>query len=180
LRTQQIIIEETGVADSIDPLAGSYYLEALTDQLEEQAWKMANQVEAMGGMLGAIEKRYFRSIIDESYHRYLKAVENNEKIIVGYNKYGQVEDLSMDVFEVDEALEQKQIRRLQEVKMQRDNRAVEQALDQIAETSRQGENVLEACIEAVKLYATHEELIRAICRFRESYSQEYRIMSSKI
>ncbi len=180
LRTQQIILEETGVADSIDPLAGSYYLEALTDKLEEESWKMVNRVKEMGGMLGAIEKRYFRSIVDESYHRYLMAVENNEKIIVGYNKYDQGEELSMDVFEVDEALEQKQKRRLKQVKKERDSRAVEQALDKIAEISKQGENVMDACIEAVTLYATHEEIIKAICRPRESYSQEYRIMSSKI
>jgi methylmalonyl-CoA mutase N-terminal domain/subunit len=180
LRTQQIIIEETGVADSIDPLAGSYYLEALTDKLEEESWKMVNRVEELGGMLGAIEKRYFRSIVDESYHRYLRAVENNEKIIVGYNKYDQGEELSMNVFEVDEALEQKQKHRLEQVKQARDSKAVEQALDKIAEISKQGKNVMDACIEAVKLYTTHEEIIKAICRPRQSYSQEYRIMSSKI
>ncbi len=96
MRTQQIIIEETGVADTIDPLAGSYYIESLTDKVEEEAWKIVDRVEEMGGMLEAIERRYFRSLIDESYHRYLKAVENNEKVIVGYNKYHHTEELPIN------------------------------------------------------------------------------------
>jgi methylmalonyl-CoA mutase N-terminal domain/subunit len=180
LRTQQIVIEETGVADTIDPLGGSYYVEHLTNKLEEEAWKLVDQVEEMGGMIEAIEKRYFRSLIDESYHRYLRAVDRNEKVIVGYNKYRQVEEeLPIGIFEVDEALEEKQKRRLREVKEKRHPKAVEQALDRIAEISAQGENVMDACIEAVKRYATHEEIIKAICRPRKSYSEEYRIMSSK-
>lgn len=179
MRTQQIIIEETGVADTIDPLAGSYYIESLTDKVEEEAWKIVDRVEEMGGMLEAIERRYFRSLIDESYHRYLKAVENNEKVIVGYNKYHHTEELPIGVFEVPEEIEEKQKRRLKEVKEKRDNKAVEEALDRIAEVSARGENVMDACIEAAKLYATHEEIIRAICRPRESYSEQYRIMSSK-
>jgi methylmalonyl-CoA mutase N-terminal domain/subunit len=179
LRTQQIIVEETGVADTIDPLGGSYYVEHLTDKLEEEAWKLVDQVESMGGMIAAIEKRYFRFLIDQSYHRYLKAVERNEKVIVGYNKYRQKEEIPVGVFEITEELEEKQKKRLKEVKEKRHQKAVEEALDKIAELSAQGENVMEACIEATKLYATHEEIIKAICRPRKSYSEEYRIMSSK-
>ncbi|MFH1349311.1 MAG: methylmalonyl-CoA mutase family protein [Pseudomonadota bacterium] len=179
LRTQQIIIEETGVADTIDPLAGSYYVESLTDKIEGEAWKIVDKVEEMGGMLAAIENRYFRSIIDETYHRYLKAVDNNEKVIVGYNKYRQEEELPIGVFEVPEEIEEKQKRRLRKVKEGRDSQAVERALGKIAVVSERGENVMDACIEAAKVYATHEEIIKAICRPRESYSEQYRIMSSK-
>jgi methylmalonyl-CoA mutase N-terminal domain/subunit len=180
LRTQQIIVEETGVADTVDPLAGSYYLEALTDQLEEEAWKIVERIEDMGGMLGAIQKRYLHSIIDESHHRHLRAVESGEKVIVGYNKHQQSEEVPIPVFEVHPELEEKQKRRVKEVRENRDNTAVEAALDKIAEVSRLGENVMDACIEAAGLYATHEEMIQAVCRHRESYSTEYRIMSSKI
>lgn len=154
LRTQQIVIEETGVADTIDPLGGSYYVEHLTNKLEEEAWKLVDQVEEMGGgMIEATPKRYFRSLIDESYHRYLKAVERNEKVIVGHNKYRQEEEIPIGVFELTEELEEKQKKRLKEVKEKRHPKAVEQALGRIAEISAQGENVMDACIEAVKLYA---------------------------
>lgn len=179
LRTQQILLEETGVADTIDPLGGSYYIEYLTERLEENAWKIIDKIGEMGGMLEAIQRRYLRSLIDDSYNRYLKSVDSGEKIIVGYNKYRHGDELPIDIFEVTEELEEKQKRRLKGVKEKRDSRAVMEALDKIAEISAKGENVMPACIEAAKQYATHEEIIRAICRPRASYTEEYRIMSSK-
>ncbi len=179
LRTQQIIVEETGVADTIDPLGGSYYIESLTDRLENNAWKIVARIDEMGGMLEAIQTRYFRSSIDDSYNRYLKAVEKGEKVIVGYNKYRHGEDLPIETFEVSEEIEEKQKWRLKEVKEKRDNKAVSRALDRIAEVSANGDNVMDDCIEAAKLYASHEEIIKAICRHRRSFTEEYRIMSSR-
>jgi methylmalonyl-CoA mutase N-terminal domain/subunit len=181
LRTQQVIIEETGIADTIDPLGGSYYIETLTDRVEEEAWKIVDKVEEMGGMLQAIENQYFLSIIGKSYHQYLQAVEKGEKVIVGYNKYRhEGDELTVDVFEIDEEIEAKQVRRLEEVKARRDSQAAVAALEKLADVSAKGENVMEAAIRAAECYATHGEIIQAICRPRESYSEQFRLMSSKI
>ena len=179
LRTQQIIVEETGVADTIDPLGGSYYIESLTDRLEENAWNIVARIDEMGGMLEAIQRRYFRSSIDDSYNRYLKAVDKGEKVIVGYNKYRHGEELPIETFEVSEEIEEKQKWRLKKVKEKRDREAVRGARGKLAEVSANGDNVMDDCIEAAKLYASHEEIIKAICRRRKSFTEEYRIMSSK-
>jgi methylmalonyl-CoA mutase N-terminal domain/subunit len=132
-------------------------------------------------MLQAIENQYFLSIIGKSYHQYLQAVEKGEKVIVGYNKYRHDGDeLTVDVFEIDEEIEAKQVRRLEEVKARRDSQAAVAALEKLADVSAKGENVMEAAIRAAECYATHGEIIQAICRPRESYSEQFRLMSSKI
>ncbi len=159
LRTQQIIAEESGVANTIDPLGGSYFVEAFTNRMEEEAFDIINKIDEMGGMLSAIEKNYPQlEIADAAYH-YQKQIDNREKIVVGVNKHViEDEEIPVEVMEIDEELEKIQIEKTRRVKEQRDNAKVARRLERVAEACAGKENVMESLIDAVKEYATVQEL----------------------
>ncbi|MBA2339250.1 MAG: methylmalonyl-CoA mutase family protein [Pyrinomonadaceae bacterium] len=162
LRTQQIIAEETGVVNTIDPLGGSYFLESLTKKMEDGALDYFAKIDAMGGMVEAIEKGYPQREIQESAYQYQKAVERNEQIIVGVNKYRIEDEKQMSVLVIDEAVRDRQVEKLQGVRARRDEGAVANALEKLKRAAQAGDNTMPATIEAVRAYATLGEICSAL------------------
>ena len=170
LRTQQILAEETGVANTIDPLAGSYFIETLTNEIEEAAWGYIHKIDDMGGMIAAIEKGFPQMEIADSAYKFQRQLETSEKIMVGVNKYSTNNQHSIPLLEIDEKIGGEQIKRLKDVRRKRDNRAAKKSLDNIKNACKKGENVMPHCIEAVKNLATLQEICDI---YREVYG-EYR------
>jgi methylmalonyl-CoA mutase N-terminal domain/subunit len=159
LRTQQIIAYESGVADTIDPLAGSYYVEALTNDVEKEVWKYLDKIEEMGGMLAAIEAGYPQKQIQDSSYSYQKEIDSGEQVIVGQNQFQIQEDLShLKTLKVSAAGEALQNQRLHKTKKERDNAAVKTALARVRETAAADGNLMPPILEAVKAYATLQEI----------------------
>jgi methylmalonyl-CoA mutase N-terminal domain/subunit len=157
LRTQQVLAEETGVTNTIDPLAGSYFIEALTSQIEEQAWEYIRKIDEMGGMVAAIERGYPQSEIAESAYKFQKQVDSGEKVIVGVNKY-ITDHPPITTWRMNPDIEQRQLRRLREVKETRDNQKVREFLHEIRKASQNGENLMPHIIDAVREYTTIQEI----------------------
>ena len=170
LRTQQILADETGVTNTIDPLAGSYFVESLTKLMEEKAWEYINKVDDMGGMLAAIDKGFPQMEIADAAYHYQRQIDNGEKVVVGVNKYVVEGRGSPEILKIDEAVEEKQIARLQQVKKERDNRKVGQILKDLRTASKTDKNLMPYVIEAVKEYATEQE----ICDVWRDIFGEYR------
>ena len=158
LRTQQILAHESGAADTIDPLAGSYYVEDLTDGIEEEAFEILEEVDRRVGMLEAVESGWVqRQIQDVAFERQ-QEIEEGERIIVGVNEFEVDEEPEMDLEEVDPDQEQNQRERLKEVKAERDDAAVDEALAGLREAAQGTENVMPHVVDAVKAYATVQEI----------------------
>lgn len=157
LRTQQILAEETGVTNTIDPLAGSYFIEALTNQIEEKAWEYIEKIDKMGGMLAAIDRGYPQIEIGNSAHEFQRQLDSKEKTLIGVNKY-VTEKAPIPFLKIDETLETQQLERLREVKRTRDSRGVAQALNELRSACQSGKNVMPYVIEAVREYATEQEI----------------------
>ncbi len=158
LRTQQILAHESGAADTIDPLAGSYYVESLTDELEQEARELIEEVDERGGMARAIENQWVqRQIQDVAFERQ-REQENGERIIVGVNEFEVEEEGEQDIEEVDEAVEAAQQENVAEVREERDDAAVEDALAALREAAEGEENLMPYIVDAVKAYATTGEV----------------------
>ena len=163
LRTQQIIAEETGVAHTIDPLGGSYFVEALTKKMEDGALDYFAKIDAMGGMVEAVEKGFPQREIQESAYQYQKAVECGEQTIVGVNKYQMDEETSqISILVIDEGVRDRQVERLQQTRDRRDQGAVTNALEKLKRAAIAGDNTMPATIEAVRQYATLGEVCSAL------------------
>jgi methylmalonyl-CoA mutase N-terminal domain/subunit len=158
LRTQQIIAEETGVTNTIDPLGGSYAVEALTDRMERDAMVYINKIDEMGGMLKAIEVGYPQREIAESAFLYQRQLEQNIKTVVGVNKYSIPEEIPIEVLKIDPLMEERQIQRVRKMKRERNSTALKEALKRVAEACRSGENLMEPICEAVRHDATVGEI----------------------
>ena len=158
LRSQQLIAYETGVADTVDPLAGSYYIEKLTDEIEARAQDYIDTIEKMGGPVVAIEKGYVQKEIQESAYRYQKEIEANERIIVGLNKFQVKEEKPKELLKVDPTVRDQQVDRLRELKGQRNQTAVKDALAVVKETAQTGANLMPPILEAVRSLATLGEI----------------------
>ena len=163
LRTQQIIAEETGVANTVDPLGGSYFLEALTNKLEEGALDYFERIDRMGGMVEAVEKGFPQREIQDSAYQYQKALERGEQTIVGVNKYEMKnENQEVPTLVIDESVRKHQLERLEQTRAGRDKGAVAKALDSLRIAAQRGENTMPATIEAVRVYATLGEICSAL------------------
>jgi methylmalonyl-CoA mutase N-terminal domain/subunit len=162
LRTQQIIAEETGVANTIDPLGGSYFVESLTNKMEQGALEYFRKIDAMGGMVAAIEKGFPQREIQDSAYHYQKAVERGSQVIVGVNKYQMEEESPISILAIDESVRTHQIERLESVHQKRDAGAVVNALEKLKRAARAEENTMPATIEAVREYATLGEICSAL------------------
>ena len=163
LRTQQIIAEETGTANTIDPLGGSYFIESLTNKMEAGALDYFKKIEAMGGMVEAVERGFPQREIQESAYQYQKAVERGEQTIVGVNKYQMDrEDGEIPLLVIDEGVRDHQVERLEQVRDRRDSGAVANALEKVKQAARSNENTMPATIEAVRAYATLGEICDAL------------------
>jgi len=158
LRTQQIIAEETGVTNTIDPFGGSYAVEALTDRMESEALDYIRKIDEMGGMLNAIERGYPQREIAEAAFNYQRQLEQGIKTVVGVNKYGIPEEIPIEVLKIDPVLEERQIQRVRKMKRDRNGVAVKEALKRVAECCRSGENLMEPICEAVRRETTVGEV----------------------
>ncbi|MCC7451807.1 MAG: methylmalonyl-CoA mutase family protein [Anaerolineae bacterium] len=170
LRTQQIIAYESGVADSVDPMAGSYLVENLTDEIEKRAREYIDRIDSMGGALKAIERGYIQQEIQDAAYAYQQAVEKSEQVVVGVNKFTTKEETSIETLHVDPAIEQQQRARLAELRQQRDNAKVSEILSRIEQAARGTESLMPLFIEAVEREATLGE----ICKVLRTVHGEYR------
>jgi methylmalonyl-CoA mutase N-terminal domain/subunit len=172
LRTQQIIAHESGVTNTVDPLGGAYFVEALTNRLEREAYAYFDKIEQLGGVLPAIEKGFFQREIAESAARYQAEIEKKERIIVGVNDYVVEEGLKVPLLRVDEAGAQHHIARLQRVRRERDNVKVGACLDAIRDAARrENVNLMPLFIEAVNAYATLGEIMDVLRRVWGEYKE---------
>ena len=162
LRTQQIIAEETGVANTVDPLGGSYFVEALTNKMEQGALDYFRKIDSMGGMVAAIEKGFPQREIQDSAYHYQKAVERRDQVIVGVNKYEMEESSSIPILAIDESVREHQVERLDQARAKRDAGAVANALEKLKRAGQNKENTMPATIEAVRAYATLGEICSAL------------------
>ncbi|MEO0022647.1 MAG: methylmalonyl-CoA mutase family protein, partial [candidate division WOR-3 bacterium] len=163
LRTQQLIAEETGVINVIDPLGGSYYVEALTNRLEEQAYEYFAKIDALGGMIKAIEQGYPQREIAEAAYRYQKAVDEGRRTVVGVNKYVlEGERLEIPILKIDPQVEVEQCERLRRLRQRRDNAKVRRTLDDLKAACAGRDNVMYPILEAVRAYATLGEICGAM------------------
>jgi len=163
LRTQQIIAEETGVANTVDPLGGSYYLESLTEKMEQEALEYFRKIDAMGGMVAAIEKGFPQREIQDSAYHYQKAVERGEQVIVGVNKYAMTDEpAEVPILVIDESVRTHQVERLEQTRTTRDSGAVANALEKLKTAARKNENTMPSTIDAVRAYATLGEICSAL------------------
>ncbi len=158
LRTQQIIAEESGVADIVDPLGGSYLVESLTAEIEKQALGYIAEIDRRGGAIKAIEAGYIQKEIADSAYKYQKAVDAGEQVVVGVNKYAVADEPEPATLKIDPEVETKQVARLKKLKQSRDNRKVKEVLGRVGEVARSDENIMPVLLEAVKACATVGEI----------------------
>src|SRR5690349_2477839 len=163
LRTQQIIAEETGVANTVDPLGGSYFLESLTEKMEQEAMEYFRKIDAMGGMVSAIEKGFPQREIQDSAYQYQKAVERGDQTIVGVNRYMMTDEpAEVPILVIDESVRAHQVERLEQTRTRRDAGAVANALEKLKQAAHKHENTMPATIDAVRAYATLGEICAAL------------------
>ena len=166
LRTQQILAEESGVAHTIDPLGGSFFVEALTDRMEAEARDLFRQIDDLGGVLPAIQAGFFQRQIAESAYRYQREIDDGQRFVVGVNAYADEQPLRIPLLQMDPAGYARQVQRLQEVRRTRDGGAVGQALDGLRRACQGTENTMPHILQAVRAYATLGEIIDVM---RESF-----------
>lgn len=170
LRTQQVVAHESGVAQTIDPLAGSYFVESLTDKLEAEALAYIEKIDELGGMSAAIEQGYVQREIQREAYRVQKEIENDEYVIVGLNKFQIKEDPPTNLLRVDRRIQKEQFDRLSELRAKRDNKAVKETLDELKKACQGEENLMPFIISAVRVYATLGE----ICNVMRDIFGEYK------
>jgi methylmalonyl-CoA mutase N-terminal domain/subunit len=158
VRTQQILAYESGVADTVDPLAGSYFVEALTNEVEEQAWEYIRKIDAMGGSVNAIEQGYIQNEIAASAYKYQSEIQKNEKVIVGLNKFQTDEKPLQDVFTIDDSVRLQQIEKIKKVKAERNSEKVKALLTKLEADARGTTNLMPTILEACENYATLGEI----------------------
>ena len=171
LRTQQIIAHESGVVNTVDPVAGSYFIERLTTEIETRAEQYLDRIAALGGMLRAIEAGFIQREIQEAAFQYQRAVESGQQVIVGVNRFELPEETPYPVLRVDPALEAEQVARLRQLRSERNRAAVEAALRCIEEAARGEGNLLPPIVAAVEAYATVGEISDALRRVFGEYRE---------
>jgi len=159
LRTQQIIAEESGVTNTVDPLGGSFFVEAMTDRMEQQALDYFRQIEDLGGVLPAIERGFFQSEIAEAAYQYQREIDSNERLIVGVNAYNDQSGYNIPILEMDPEGERRQLARLRQLRAERDPGALGQALDRLRIACQGTENTMPYLLGAVRAYATLGEIM---------------------
>jgi len=162
LRTQQIIAEESGVTNTVDPLGGAYYVEWLTEKMEEETYKYFDRVAALGGVIPAIEKGFFQREIAESAYRYQKEIDEKQRVIVGVNRFQLDEEPSIPILKMDENGEERQIRRLQNLRKDRDNTKVQQHLQKLRKAAEGDDNLMPFILDCVHRYATLGETCQVL------------------
>jgi methylmalonyl-CoA mutase N-terminal domain/subunit len=162
LRTQQILANETGVTDTVDPLAGSYFVERLTDEVEAAARRLMDRVEELGGAVAAIDRGFQKEEIERSAYDQLRAVERGERVVVGVNRYAGGEEEPVSILQLDPAIADAQAKSLVEIRATRDNDAVQAALADLGDAARGHDNLLPPMREALRHLATVGEVCDAL------------------
>ncbi len=158
LRTQQLLAHESGVTNTIDPLGGSYFIEALTNEMEEEAEGYFQKIEQLGGVIPAIEKGFFQTEISNAAYQYQKEIEEKQRIIVGVNEFQKDEKVEIPILYVSDEVAERQISRLNQVKLERDNNAVQIALEKIRNAAKGTDNLMPSILDAVRAYASIGEI----------------------
>ena len=171
LRTQQIIAHETGVANTIDPLGGSYFVEALTDRMEQAAYEYFRRIDELGGMVEAIEQNYPQREIADASFTLQEEIERGDRVIVGVNRYQQQQDRELELLRIPPALERKQIGRVQAIRARRDATAVEAALAELREVAASDRNLMEPLLDAARAHATEGEIIQSLHKVFGTYTE---------
>jgi len=169
LRTQQIIAHESGAVDTVDPLAGSYFVEAMTAEMEQKAWEYIHKIDTMGGAVAAVEAGYIQQEISRAAYEYQRSIETNNRIIVGVNKYDVEEPPFDKIFTVDDSIRQVQIEKIRQLKQERDPSKVAACIKRVEETAADGNNMMPVIIDAVEHLATLGEISDAMRRVFGEY-----------
>ncbi len=162
LRTQQIVAYESGVANTIDPLAGSYFVESMTERIEKEAEEYINKIDSLGGMIPAIENGFVQREIQEAAYKFEKEMESGNKIVVGVNKFQVEENQKPELLKIDMKIQEEQVKFLNKVKSERDNRAVSKEIDNLKKAARGEDNLMPFILDAVKVYASVGEICNAM------------------
>ncbi|WP_019851193.1 methylmalonyl-CoA mutase [Desulfitobacterium sp. PCE1] len=172
LRTQQVLAYETGIVNTIDPLAGSYFVEALTNQMEEGAEEYFRKIEERGGVLAAIGQNFFQQEIADAAYRYQKEIENKSRIIVGVNEFQTQENHEMELLKIDPEIERSQAQRVKELRAGRDNLHVMNTLDALKESAQGSDNLIPKIMDAVRAYATEGEIVAVLKEVFGEYKEQ--------
>jgi methylmalonyl-CoA mutase N-terminal domain/subunit len=172
LRTQQVIAHESGAINTVDPMAGSYYVEALTNEMEEKATEYVQKIDDMGGAIPAIEKGFFQKEIADSAYRYQRETDEKNRIIVGLNEYTiEGEECPITLLRIDPRVEKEQVAELQKLKRERDNRKVNETLEKLHNAAEKDENLMPKIIDAVKAYVTLGEITEVLRKIYGEYKE---------
>ena len=171
LRTQQVIAQESGVADTVDPLGGAYYVESLTEGIERRAREYLERIEKLGGMLAAIEKGWVQREIQQAAFEFQRAVERGEQVVVGGNRYTAAQEGAVPTLRIDPEIEQAQVERLRRLRARREAAPVRTALARVEEAARSSENLMPPILQAVEAYATVGEIADALRRVFGEYKE---------
>jgi methylmalonyl-CoA mutase N-terminal domain/subunit len=170
LRTQQVIAHETGVTSTIDPLGGAYFIEALTDRMEEAAYDYFRRIDELGGMVAAIEQNFPQREIAEAAFRHQREVDEGKRIVVGVNRYEAPEE-PVQLLRIDPALERKQIDRVQAVRTSRDSEPVERTLAELKDAAAGDRNLMEPLLDCARAHATEGEIVAALQEVFGTYTE---------
>ena len=162
MRTQQVIAYESGVPQTVDPLAGSYYIESLTNEIEKHAAEYLGRIEVMGGMLKAIERGFVQQEIQNAAYEYQRAVDHGEATVVGVNRFAQEHEHAVPIQRIDEALERKQVERVRAVRAKREQAMWKNTISAVRDAAQSGENLMPKILDAVEAYATVGEISDAM------------------
>jgi methylmalonyl-CoA mutase, N-terminal domain len=171
LRTQQIIAHETGVTNTIDPLGGSYFVEALTDRMEDAAYDYFQRIDQLGGMVEAVKQNFPQREIADASFRYQEQVDDHKRIVVGVNRYQVLDDEPLEILRIDPKLEQKQIDRVKAVRGRRDSQAVEAALTELKTAAAGDHNLMYPLLDAARAHATEGEIVQALQTVFGTYTE---------
>jgi methylmalonyl-CoA mutase N-terminal domain/subunit len=173
LRTQQILAYETGVANVIDPLAGSYFVEALTNKMEEEAEKYFEEIDRRGGVLACIEQNYFQQEIADAAYRYQQALDSKQRILVGVNEFANPDEkLDIEILKIDPQVEKEQVERVKKLRRERDNIKVSETLENLRRACQGTENLMPRILDCVRAYATEGEIIQTMKEVFGEYKEK--------
>ena len=172
LRTQQIIAHESGVTDTVDPLAGSYYVEWLTNKMEEEAENYFQQIDELGGVIPAIKANFFQKEIANASYKYQQEIENKERTIVAVNQYQQKEPCTVPLLKIDEEVAKEQVKTLNKIKQERDNDKIQENLLKLKEAAQGTENLMPYIVDAIRVYASIGEIINTLKEIFGTYFED--------